>query len=135
MAAFSDSLEVALINATLRGTTYVGGLVYIAAFTGDPTDAGNGPEVSDSGYARQVAGNPASSGFEVPDPTGGETSNSNIISFPAIVDAPVDVTHWAVFDAATGGEMRYHGVLANIKMLDVTDVLAFPKGSLVITLD
>ena len=46
MSAFSDYLEAALINATLRGGTYTGGGVYVALFKADPTDAGTGAEVT-----------------------------------------------------------------------------------------
>lgn len=134
MSAFSDYLEGQLINATLRGNTYSGGLVYIALFTTDPTDAKTGAELADSGYIRQVAGNPASSGFDAPNATGGNTANSNVVTFPAIVDAQVVVTHWAIFDAQTSGNMLYHAPLTNSKTLDVSDVLSFPVGALTVTL-
>lgn len=134
MSAFSDYLEQQLVNATLRGGTYAGGLVYIALFTTDPTDAASGSELADSGYIRQVAGNPASSGFDAPNATGGNTANSAVVTFPAIVDAQVVVTHWAIFDAQTSGNMLYHAALTNAKTLDVSDVLSFPIGSLTVTL-
>lgn len=134
MSAFSDYLEQQVINATLRGGTYTGGKVYIALFTSDPNDDASGTELSDSGYARQVAGDPASSGFDAPDATGGDTANSNVITFPAIVDAQVTVTHWGIYDALTGGNLLYHAALTNPKTLDPSDVLSFPVGSLTATL-
>lgn len=134
MSAFSDYLEGQLINATIRGGSYTGGLVYIALFTTNPTDAKTGTELADSGYIRQVAGSPASSGFDAPDATGGNTANSAVITFPAVVDAQVVVTHWAIFDAQSSGNMLYHAALTNIKTLDVSDVLSFPIGALTVTL-
>ena len=49
----SNHLENALINATLRNTSYTSpATVYVALFTTDPTDAGSGTEVSGGSYAR-----------------------------------------------------------------------------------
>lgn len=133
MSAFSDHLENELINATLRGGTYAGGGVFVALFTSDPTDAGSGNELSDSGYQRQRAHSTVpSDGFTVP--ANGTSSNARNIIFPPIVDTQVTVTHWAVFDAQAGGNMLYHAALLNPKTLDPTDVLSFPIGSLTVTL-
>ena len=53
MANFSNYLEDALINATLRNTSYVSPTtVYVGLFTTDPTDAGTGTEVAGGSYAR-----------------------------------------------------------------------------------
>ena len=54
MAALSNYLENALINATLRNTSYTSpSTVYVGLFTTDPTDAGSGTEVSGGSYARE----------------------------------------------------------------------------------
>lgn len=133
MSAFSDYLEGTLINATLRGGTYSGGGVYVALFTSDPTDAGTGAELADSGYVRQRAhASVASDGFTVP--ANGSTSNARNLIFPAIVDAQKTITHWGIFDAQNSGNLLYHAPMLNPKTLDPTDVLSFPIGSLIITL-
>lgn len=133
MSAFSDYLESSLINATLRGGTYTGGGVYVALFKTDPTDAGTGAEVNDSGYIRQRAHTTvASDGFTVP--ANGSSSNTKNLIFPAIVDAQVTITHWGIFDAQNGGNLLYHAPMLNPKTLDPTDVVSFPVGSLIVTL-
>lgn len=133
MSAFSNYLEAALFNATLRGGNYTGGAVYVALFTEDPTDAGVGAELADSGYVRQRAHNTVpSDGFTAP--SNGSGSNTRNLIFPAIVDEQVTVTHWGIFDAQTGGNLLYHAPMLNPKTLDPTDVLSFPVGSLVVTL-
>lgn len=133
MSAFSDYLENTLVSATLRGGTYVGGSVYIALFKTDPTDAGSGSEVSDSGYIRQRAhATVASDGFTVP--ANGSSSNTRNLIFPAVVDVQTTVTHWGIFDAQTSGNLLYHAPMLNPKTLDPTDVLSFPIGSLIVTL-
>lgn len=135
MSAFSNHLEQSLINATLRGGNYSGGAVYIAVFESDPTDAGTGIEVSDSGYARQQSHTTTpSDGWDAPHATDGYTANSKTITFPAIVDGQVAVTHWAIYDAVTGGNLLYHASLTNPKTLDPSDVLSFPVGALKVTL-
>lgn len=133
MSAFSDYLENSLVSATLRGGTYTGGAVFIALFTSPVTDAGTGTELSDSAYVRQRAhGSVVSDGFTAP--SNGTTSNARNLIFPAIADAQVTVTHWAIFDALTAGNLLYHEALLNPKTLDPTDVISFPIGSLTITL-
>ena len=48
MAEISNYLENALINATLRATTFTSpSVVYVGLYTSDPTDAGSGTEVAD----------------------------------------------------------------------------------------
>ncbi len=134
MPAFSDYLENTLVNATLRGGTYTGGGVFVALFKSDPTDAGTGAELTDSGYVRQRAHTTvASDGFTVP--ANGSTSNSRNLIFPAIVQAQVAITHWGIFDAQTNGNLLYYAPMLNPKTLDPTDVLSFPIGSLIVTLD
>ena len=133
MSAFSDYLENVLVSATLRGATYTGGAVYVGLFTSNPTDAGSGAEVVDSGYIRQRAHTSvASDGFTVP--ANGVSSNARNLIFPAIVDSQKVVTHWGIFDAQTGGNLLYHSSMTNPKTLDPTDVLSFPIGSLIVTL-
>ena len=53
MAEMSNFLENALINATLRNTTYTSvATIYVALYTSDPTDADTGTEVTGGSYAR-----------------------------------------------------------------------------------
>ncbi len=55
MAEMSNYLENALINATLRNTSYTSPTtVYVALYTSDPTDADSGTECSGTSYARQA---------------------------------------------------------------------------------
>lgn len=133
MTEFSDYSESQLLDATLRGGTYTGGAVYFALFTTDPTDAGSGTELTDSGYARQQAHTSVvSDGFAAP--ADGVTSNAKTITFPAIVDAQVTITHAGIYDALTNGNLLYHSPLASSKTLDPGDVLEFPVGQITVTL-
>jgi len=54
MSEMSNYLENALINATLRNTSYTSpATVYLALYTSDPTDADTGTEVTGNAYVRQ----------------------------------------------------------------------------------
>ena len=132
MSGFSDYLEQALINHILRGTAYSSpSAIYVALFTADPTDANvTANELDDSGYARQaVTGH-----FNAPHATGGYTSNDAVITFPAIVDAQVVITHIGIYDALTVGNLLFSQALNSSKTLEVNDVLSFGIGALTITL-
>lgn len=139
MAAFSDYLESGILGYTLRGGSLAQPTkVYLALFTSDPTDAGTGNEVTDSAYARQDAavGGSISSGWTAPNTSGTGTSveNAKAIEFPAIADGSVTVTHFAVYDATTSGNLLYHGPFATPKTLDVDDIASVAAGSVTVTL-
>lgn len=139
MSSFSDYLENGLIEHTLRGVALpVPSGIHVALFTGDPTDAGSGPEVSTAAwpaYARQNAaqGGTISSGWTAA--ANGVSSNAKVITFAANNGAsPVTVTHVALYDSATGGNMLYRQALTASKTLGTGDVLSFAIGALQITL-
>lgn len=129
MTALSNYLEAALVNHILRNTAYTspGTSIYVALFTSDPTDAGTGTEVSGNNYSRvQVTAWDA--------PTDGATSNTNVITFPAASASWGTVTHVGIFDAATNGNLLFHGALSTSKAIDTSDVFTFPAGSLDVSL-
>ncbi len=75
MAEMSNYLENALINATLRATTFTSpATVYVSLHTADPTDAGTGTEVSGGSYARTAA--------TFASPSNGASSTSADVTFP-----------------------------------------------------
>ena len=118
MAAFSNYLENALINGTLRATTYTAPTtVYVGLFTSDPTDAG---------YARQSATFAA--------PSNGAASTNADVQFPQATGNWGTVTHFAIFDALTTGNMMYHGALTTSKTIETGDVFKIATGSLTVTL-
>lgn len=127
MAAFSNYLENALINGTLRATTYTAPTtVYVGLFTSDPTDAGSGTEVSGNAYARQAAT------FAAPS-NGAATTNADV-QFPQATGNWGTITHFAIFDALTTGNMMYHGALTSSKTIETGDVFKIASGSLTVTL-
>lgn len=141
MAAFSDYLEQGVLNYTLRGQSLSQpSAIYVALFTANPTDANNtANELQDSGYARQDAANGGSvaSGWAAPTAsgTGHVCSNANALEFPPIVDGSVTVTHFGLYDAATGGNLLYHGAFDTARTLQIDDVVSVAIGALSVTLE
>jgi hypothetical protein len=128
MAAMSDFLENALINATLRNTTYTSPAdVYVGLFTTDPTDDGSGTEVSGGSYAREIATFAA--------PSNGSSSTNADVQFPQATANWGVVTHFAIFDALSGGNMLYHGILTAAKDIETGDVFKIASGNLTVTLE
>lgn len=127
MAEFSDYLETALINATLRNTSYTSPTtVYVALYTTDPTDADSGTECSGGAYARQ------SVAFDAP--SNGVTANTATIEFPQATSSWGTITHVGLVDALTGGNLLYHTSATASKTIDTGDVYRIAAGSLTVTL-
>lgn len=139
MSAFSNYLEEKVIECTLRGATFPNiTTVYVALFTSDPGETGDTGEVDSAGtwtdYERVDAagGGAIATGWAAS--ADGVTSNAKVIAFPAQNGGtPITVTHLALFDAATGGNMLYHSELAAPKQLNTGDVLSFNIGSIQVT--
>ena len=128
MAAISDYLENALINATLRNTTYTSPAdVYVGLFTTDPTDDGSGTEVSGGSYARTIATFAA--------PGNGSSSTNADVQFPQATGNWGTITHFGIFDAATTGNLLYHGILTAAKTIETGDVFKIASGNLTVTLE
>lgn len=123
----SNYLENALINATLRNTSYTSpATVYVGLFTSDPTDAGSGTEVSGGSYARKAA--------TFGSPSNGASSISSAIEFDQATGSWGTVTHFGIYDASTSGNLLYHGALTVSKTIDTGDVFKFASGALSVTL-
>jgi len=128
MFAISNYLENALINATLRNTTYTSPTtVYAGLFTSDPTDAGSGTEVSGGSYARKAITFAA--------PSNGVTTNSAAAcEFDQATGSWGTITHFGIFDSLTSGNLLYHGALTTSKTISSGDVFKFATSSVSVTL-
>jgi hypothetical protein len=127
MAEMSNFLENALINATLRATTYTSvATVYVSLWTSDPTDAGSGTEVSGGSYARTAVTFGA--------PSNGVTTNSADVTFPTATGSWGTVGWIGINDAATSGNLLYHSPLDTSKTIDSGDIFKISTGNLSVTL-
>jgi hypothetical protein len=127
MAEMSNYLENALINATLRATTFTSpSVVYVGLYTADPTDAGTGTEVSGGSYARQSVTFGA--------PSNGVSTNSAAVEFPQCTLTWGTVSHIGILDASTSGNLYYHTALDSSKTIETGDVFKIAIGNLSVTL-
>ena len=127
MAAMSNYLENALINATLRNTSYTTPTtVYVGLYTTDPTDANTGTEVTGGSYARKAATFGA--------PSDGVSTISSAIEFDQATASWGTVAYFGILDAATSGNLLYHGALTASKAIDTGDVFKFATSALTVTL-
>ena len=127
MAEMSNYLENALINATLRNTSYTSpSVVYLGLYTSDPTDADTGTEVSGGSYARQAITFGA--------PSNGVTTNTAAIEFPQATGTWGTVGWIGIEDASTGGNLLYHTALDASKTIATGDIFKIAIGSLSVTL-
>lgn len=130
--SFTNYLENQLLGHTFGGTTFTKpATLRLALFTAAPGEAGGGTEVSTTGtgYARQAASFTVTSG----NPSTATTSAS--IEFPTATADYGTVTHVAIFDAATGGNMLAFSALATSKTITTGDIFRITAGNLTFTLD
>jgi hypothetical protein len=128
MSSFTDYLETAALNwafssnAVTRPTAW-----FVALFTAAPGETGGGTEISTSGtaYVRKSAA------FTI---SGNLATNSAAIEWDVAASSWGTVTHIAVFDASTGGNMLAYAPLTASKTIASGDVFRIPAGDLDITL-
>ena len=133
MAALTDHAENLLLNFLMTtGTATRPTNWYVALYTSAPNDASTGSsggtEVSGNGYSRQSVSWDAASG------TGGTTSNSGTVTFTASGGSFGTVTHLAIADASTGGNLLWHGAMTASKTVADGDSLQFAAGAIDLTI-
>lgn len=141
MSQMSDYLENKLIDHVFRGLTYsLPGAIYVGLHSASPADAG-GNEISGNAYARASL-SPSASNWQSTNGTtagastgtGGQTQNANQIAFPTPTASWGVITHFAIFDASTGGNMLFWAPLTITKTINQGDSVSFASGTLTVTL-
>lgn len=127
MSQISDFLENELLDAVFNQASYTPAALYLALHTADPLDDGSGAEVSGGSYARQVC----TSSFATA--ASGSVSSNADISFTSM--PATTVTHVAIWDAATAGNMLWRATLDASKTTNSGDTFTVSSGNLTFTLD
>lgn len=131
MSAFSDYLENELLDHILRNETWAPpASVWIALFTADNgLEAGTiTGEVTGGAYARMEVGGASGRTFSAA--VAGTTDNDQDIQF---ITASADwgtVTHMAIMDASSAGNVLYHGALTLAKTVNNGDTFKYNAGDL-----
>jgi len=134
MSAMTDYLEVEIRKHIFRtGSFTKPSALYIALYTAAPGETGGGTEVSGGSYAR-VQRDPLDANWTAASATDGLTDNAAAIQFPAPTANWGSVTHMAILDASSGGNMLIYGALTVAKTINNGDAAPqFAAGALDVT--
>jgi hypothetical protein len=141
----SNYLENKLIDFLFRGVAFSPpATLYIALCTAAPSDTSTGSamnEVSGGNYARQSVTSNASNWKTTQNDTtatssgtGGTTKNATVVSWNSVTWAAT-ITHVAICDAASNGNLLYWGPLNSTKTVAVGESVSFPIDSLTYQVD
>jgi len=131
MGSFSDHWENEILDHIFGKGSYTPPTIYVGLSTADPLDNGSGlAEPSGNGYARV-----ATSGASWTISSGGSLSNASDVSFAQATGSWGTITHFALFDAASAGNMLAHGALNQSKTITSGDTAKFAAGDLNVSLD
>ena len=131
MSAASDYLENKVLDHVLTATAYTQpGTRYLALFTANTGLESNSPsaEVSTSGtaYARQAVTFASASS--------GQSATNATVTFPTATANFGTITHVAVMDASTSGNVLFHGAVTTSKVIETGDTFQVTSGNLTVSL-
>jgi hypothetical protein len=139
MSAASNYLEAKLLDHVLGNTSFSQPAnLYLALFTNDSTNAAANlelgtltDEVSTSGtaYAREEIAFDAASGTN---PT--SAANTSTVTFDTATANFGTITHVAVMDASTAGNVLFYGAVTTAKTIETGDTFQVSAGNLTISL-
>jgi hypothetical protein len=131
MGSFSDYWENEILDHLFGKNNYTPPTIHVGLSTADPGDDGAGlNEPTGNGYAR-VHTEPADWNVAA----SGLLDNANTITFNVATGNWGTLTHFALFDAASGGNMLAHGALTQAKIVSSGDTARCVAGDLEVTLD
>lgn len=128
-----------LLNLLLRGVAFAApARVYVSLHTADPGQTGASEVTTGAwpAYARQDPAAAAAVGTGFTAANAKATENAKQILYAANTGAsPVTVTHFAIWDAATGGNCLLTGSLTASKTIAPTDECVIHIGELDVTVN
>jgi len=128
MAEFTNYLENKLLDHVLRNVNYTSpSTAYVGLFTDAPDDTGAGTEISGNSYARVA--------LSVSTATSGVVTSSANVTFPQATGNWGTISHLAIFDALTSGNMLMYTELTTSKVIGNGDIFQISSGNLTVTLD
>ncbi len=131
MGSFSNYWENKILDHIFGKGSYTPPTIHVALSTADPLDDGSGmAEPGGNGYSRAET-----SALDWSESVAGAICNANNITFPTASGSWGTITHFALFDSATGGNMLACGALEQPKVIGASDTGKFDAGALQISLD
>ena len=129
LSAASNYLENKILDHVLTATSYSQPSRYLALYTASPGEAGShASEVSTSGtaYARQAVTFAAAAS--------GSSATNATVTFPTATANFGTITHVAVMDASTSGNVLFYGAVTTSKTIETGDTFQVSSGNLTISL-
>ena len=131
MGTFSDYWEGKILDHIFGKVNYTPPTIYVGLSTSEPLDDASGlAEPIGNAYVRVET-----SASDWNAATDSSLDNANDIIFPKATGNWGTITHFALFDSSTGGNMLAHGALSQSKVVDSLFTAIFDAGDLNISLD
>ena len=133
MGSFSDFMENELLDHVFGTGAYTAPTnLYVALCTSTPDDADTGStlpgELTGGGYVRMKCNTWDAA-------AAGATENTQTVTFAQCTSDQGTVTHFAVVDKTTLGNVVGWGILSASRVLSSGDTASFATGDLDVTLD
>lgn len=123
---FSSYADNKLIDHLLGSGTYTKpASKYVALYIGDPLGSGTEVSTSGSAYVRKSATFTVSTNTAV---------NAADLEWPIATSSWGTITHAAIFDASTAGNMLVSAALLVSKTVTAGDIIRIPASDLTVTL-
>jgi hypothetical protein len=139
----SDYAELALLNSLFGKTSNFGALasrptLYVALCTAAPTDASTGSTITEATYTGYARVSTATTDWNAATGTSPATvTNANAVTFGACTAGSSTITHFALVDASSAGNVILWGALSSPSSLAVSTGItpSFAAGALSATCD
>jgi hypothetical protein len=139
MSAASNYTEDKTLDFWLKANSAVTGApstVYVALFNSNPSTGSTSENLEAGTITDECTGGAyARQSVTFGTISGGSVSNSGNVTFPAANDANWGtITHVAVMDALTSGNVLFYGTLDTAKTIDSGDTFQITSGNLTVSL-
>lgn len=128
---FTPASASPIVSGNVTAVGYQPITVYVGLFSAAPTDAGGGTEAVGGSYAR-VALPIADTTWNAPSGSPSATANTGVITFPTSTATwGGTMTHFGIFDAASGGNLLAWNILTQSQVVGNTGITpSFAAGAL-----
>jgi hypothetical protein len=134
--SFSDFLENELLDHVFGAAAYTApATIYLALLTAAPTDASTGSTITEANYTGYVRKSMTNNKTTFSTAASGALNNAAAITFAQCTAGSSTVTHFAILDAASAGNILAWGDLTVSKSITAGDIPEFAAASLSISLN
>ena len=133
MAGASDYMELEVLDHIFGKGTYAVPTIYVALCTAAPTDASTGSTIVEATYTGYARKSTAAGDWNTA--AAGAIDNQNAITFDPCTGSSSTVTHFALVDATTAGNVILWGALDTSLAISNGITPEFAANQLDVTLD